>query len=258
MLFDTHAHFDDPQFDADRDAVIQSLSSFGVGLVTNIGANIKTSFQAVELANRYDFIYATVGIHPGDVEGITEADMETLRRLALDNPKVRAIGEIGLDYHYDDADPKLQQFWLRRQLELAKELKLPVVIHDRDSKGECIKILKEMGIQNGVMHCFSGSAETAKELVKMGFMVSFTGVLTFKNARRAVEACTAVPLERLMIETDCPYMAPEPHRGERNFSGYVKYVAEKMAEIKGVSFEELERITTENAIRFYQIEKVSL
>ena len=219
MLFDTHAHFDDPRFDLDRDEVIQSLSSYGVGLVANIGANIPTSKQAVALANRYDFIYATVGIHPGDVEGVKEEDIEELRRLATENPKVRAIGEIGLDYHYDDAQPKLQQFWFRRQLQLAKELDMPVVIHDRDSKGKCIEILKEMEISNGVMHCFSGSAEAAKELVKMGFMISFTGVLTFKNARRAIEACAAVPLERLMVETDCPYMAPEPHRGERNFSG---------------------------------------
>ncbi len=253
MLFDTHAHFDDPRFDLDREEVIQSLSSYGVGLVTNIGANISTSKQAVALANRYDFIYATVGIHPGDVEEVKEEDIEELRRLATENPKVRAIGEIGLDYHYDDVQPELQQFWFRRQLQLAKELDMPVVIHDRDSKGKCIEILKEVEISNGVMHCFSGSAETAKELIKMGFMISFTGVLTFKNARRAIEACAAVPLERLMVETDCPYMAPEPHRGERNFSGYVRHVAEKMAEIKGVSVEELTRITTENGKRFYGI-----
>ena len=253
MLFDTHAHFDDPRFDLDREEVIRSLSSYGVGLVTNIGANIPTSKQAVALANRYDFIYATVGIHPSDVEGVKEEDIEELRRLATENPKVRAIGEIGLDYHYDDAQPELQQFWFRRQLQLAKELNMPVVIHDRDSKGKCIEILKEMEISNGVMHCFSGSAEAAKELVKMGFMISFTGVLTFKNARRAIEACAAVPLERLMVETDCPYMAPEPHRGERNFSGYVRHVAEKMAEIKEVSGEELIQITTENGKRFYGI-----
>lgn len=253
MLFDTHAHFDDPRFDSDRHEVIQSLSSYGVGLVTNIGANLSTSKQSVELANCYDFIYATVGIHPGDVKGVREEDIEELRRLAVENPKVRAIGEIGLDYHYDDAEPELQQFWFRRQLELAKELDMPVVIHDRDSKGKCIEMLKEMEISNGVMHCFSGSAQTAKELVEMGFMISFTGVLTFKNARRAIEACAAVPLERLMVETDCPYMAPEPHRGERNFSGFVNHVAEKMAEIKGVSVEELAQITTENGKRFYGI-----
>jgi len=254
MLFDSHAHLDDPQFDGDRDAVIESLKAYGVGMVTNIGACIKTSKQAVALANQYDFIYATVGVHPGETIGMCEQDMDALRTLVKENPKVRAIGEIGLDYHYDDANPEEQKLWFRRQLELAKELSMPVVIHDRDSKGECIHILKEMNVTNGVMHCFSGSAQTAAELVKMGFMISFTGVLTFKNARRAVEACAAVPMERLMIETDCPYMAPEPHRGERNFSGYVKHVAEKMAEIKGISVEEVERITTENAIRFYGID----
>lgn len=254
MLFDTHAHFDDPQFDPDRDSVIRSLKDYGVDRVMNIGANLETSRRAVQLAAEYDFFYASVGVHPSDTAGMTEDDLKALRELAVSNPKVRAIGEIGLDYHYDDSDPEEQKRWLTRQLELAKELDLPVVIHDRESKGQCIEILRRMGIANGVMHCFSGSAETAGELVKMGFMISFTGVLTFKNARRASEACAAVPLDRLMIETDCPYMAPEPHRGERNFSGYVEFVARKMAEIKGVSFEELARITTENALRFYRIE----
>ncbi|MEE1013126.1 MAG: TatD family hydrolase [Clostridia bacterium] len=253
MLFDTHAHFDDPQFDADRDEVLRGLKDLGVGKVMDIGASLDTTRKAIEIAEKYDFVYATAGVHPSETIGMTEENMEELRRLALASSKVRAIGEIGLDYHYEDTNPEEQQHWFRRQLELAKELDMPVVIHDRDSKGKAIEILKEMGITNGVMHCFSGSAEIAKELVKMGFMISFTGVLTFKNARRAVEACAAVPLERLMVETDCPYMALEPHRGERNFSGYVRFVAEKMAEIKGVSYEELVRITTENAERFYRI-----
>lgn len=253
MLFDTHAHFDDPQFDTDRDEVLRGLKDLGVGRVMDIGASLDTTRKAIEIAEKYDFVYATAGVHPSETIDMTEEDMEELHRLALSSPKVRAIGEIGLDYHYEDTNPEEQQHWFRRQLELAKELDMPVVIHDRDSKGKAIEILKEMGISNGVMHCFSGSAEIAKELVKMGFMISFTGVLTFKNARRAVEACTAVPLERLMVETDCPYMAPEPHRGERNFSGYVRFVAEKMAEIKGISYEELVRITTENAERFYRI-----
>ena len=255
MLFDSHAHFDDPQFDGDRDAVIKSLKSLGVGYVMNIGASLEDSVASVEIANTYDFIYATVGVHPGVAETMNDQVLEQLRLLALNNPKVRAIGEIGLDYHYEGYDAKVQENCFRKQIALAKELDMPIVVHDRDSKGNAIAILKEEGVTNGVMHCFSGSAETAKELVKMGFMVSFTGVLTFKNARRAIEACSVVPLERLMIETDCPYMAPEPHRGERNFSGYVGYVAEKMAEIKGVSREELERITTENALRFYGIKK---
>ncbi len=254
MLFDTHAHFDDPQFDLDREAVIESLSDYGVGLVMNIGADLETSKKSVALAENYDFFYATVGVHPGYVHQLDERGIETLYTLATEHTKVRAIGEIGLDYHYEGYDPEKQKLWFRRQIALAKELDLPVVVHDRDSKGDGLSILREEGVSRGVMHCFSGSAETAKELVKMGFMISFTGVLTFKNARRAIEACSAVPLERLMIETDCPYMAPEPHRGERNFSGYVGYVAEKMAEIKGVSREELEKITTENALRFYGIQ----
>ncbi len=254
MLFDTHAHFDDPQFDSDRDEVIKSLADDGVTRVMNIGANMETSKKAIEIANKYDFIYATVGVHPCDTYDMTDEDIERLRIMAKNNPKVRAIGEIGLDYHFDDTKPDIQKEWFIKQLRLAKELNMPVVIHDRDSKGEAIEILKREGISNGVMHCFSGSAETARELVKMGFMISFTGVLTFKNARRAVEACRSIPIERLMIETDCPYMAPEPHRGERNYSGYVKYVARKMTEIKGLSYEETARITMENGLRFYGIE----
>ncbi len=254
MLFDSHAHFDDAQFDNDREELLQSLGRYNVGYVTNIGADMHTSELSVELANTHDFIYAAIGVHPGETRYLTDFDMEHLRRLALANKKVRAIGEIGLDYHYmEDTDAELQQHWLKKQLQLAKELNLPAVIHDRESKGDCIRILKEMQVTNAVMHCFSGSAETAMDLVDMGFMISFTGVLTFKNARRAVEACKVIPLDRLMIETDCPYLAPEPHRGERNFSGYVGLVAAKMAEIKGVSVEEIEKITTENALRFYGI-----
>lgn len=252
MLFDTHAHLDDPQFDNDREQVIQSLSSYGVTKVTNIGADLSTSRAAVQLAETYPFIYAAVGVHPSETTGMSDADLKELKTLAA-HPKVRAIGEIGLDYHYEDARPEEQKHWFKKQLDLATSLQMPVVIHDRDSKGECIAILKEKQITNGVMHCFSGSSETARILVDMGFMISFTGVITFKNARRAVEAVKAIPLERLMIETDCPYMAPEPHRGERNFSGYVRFVAEKMAEIKGLSFETVAKTTYENALRFYGI-----
>ncbi len=254
MLFDTHAHFDDRQFDKDRDEILRSLSSLGVSNVVNIGADMDGSRESVKLAEQYDFIYATVGVHPHDTKNMTEKDIDELRSLAA-HPKVRAIGEIGLDYHYDDGAPAdMQKKWFIRQLELAKELDMPVVIHDRDSKGECLEILKKHKISNGVVHCFSGSAETAREILKLGMMISFTGVLTFKNARRAIEACAEVPLDKLMIETDCPYMAPEPHRGERNFSGYVRYVAEKMAEVKGVSYDEIVAITNANAKRFFGIE----
>ncbi len=253
MLFDTHAHFDDEQFDKDRDAALLSLRGFGVENIVNIGADIEGSIASVDLAEKYDFVYATVGVHPSETGNMTEADIDTLRKLAS-HPKVRAIGEVGLDYHYTDgAEPEVQKKWFIRQLELAKELNLPVVIHDRDSKGECLDILKEHKISNGVVHCFSGSAETAREILNLGMMISFTGVLTFKNAKRAVQACAEIPIERLMIETDCPYMAPEPHRGERNFSGYVEFIARKVAEIKGMSFEEVAEITTANAKRFYGI-----
>ena len=253
MLFDTHAHFDDERFDGDRDEVLGRLKDYGVTNITNIGSDMQSSEASVKLAEKYDFVYAAVGVHPSETGDMTEADIDRLRELAA-HPKVRAIGEIGLDYHYpDDVPPDIQKKWFIRQLELAQELSMPVVIHDRESKGEGLEILKEMKVSNGVVHCFSGSAEIAREIVKLGMMVSFTGVLTFKNARKAVEACAAVPLERLMIETDCPYMAPEPHRGERNFSGYVEFVARKMAEIKGVSYEEIVKITDENAKRFYGI-----
>lgn len=253
MLFDTHAHFDDEQFDADRDEVLKSLKSYGVGNIVNIGSSMKTSRTSVALAEKYDFVYAAVGVHPSETGELCETDIDELKRLAA-NPKVRAIGEIGLDYHYpDDVEPSIQKKWFVRQLELAKELNMPVVIHARESKGECLEILKEHKISNGVVHCFSGSAETAREILKLGMMISFTGVLTFKNAKKAIAACAAVPLDRLMIETDCPYMSPEPHRGRRNFSGYVEFVARKMAEIKGVSYDELVDITERNAKRFYGI-----
>ena len=254
MLFDTHAHFDDEQFDADRDEVLKSLKSYGVGNIVNIGSSMKTSRTSVALAEKYDFIYASVGVHPSETGELCDADIDELKRLAA-NPTVRAIGEIGLDYHYpDDVEPSIQKKWFVRQLKLAKELDMPVIIHDRESKGECLEILKEHKISNGVVHCFSGSAETAREILNLGMMISFTGVLTFKNAKKAIAACAAVPLDRLMIETDCPYMSPEPHRGKRNFSGYVEFVARKMAEIKGVSYDELVDITERNAKRFYGID----
>lgn len=254
MLFDTHAHFDDERFDADRDEVLKSLASYGVGNITNIGADMESSRMSVSLADKYDFVYAAVGVHPSEVSDLTEDDMQELKRLC-ENPKVRAIGEIGLDYHYDDSPPpEVQKKWFIRQLDLAQEIGFPVVIHDRESKGEGLEILKQKKISNGVVHCFSGSRETAEEILKLGMMISFTGVLTFKNARRAVEACAAIPIDRLMIETDCPYMSPEPYRGKRNFSGYVEFVARKIADIKGLSYEEVADITERNAKRFYGIE----
>lgn len=252
FLYDTHAHLNDRMFDGDRDAVIEKIKNSGVGLVNNIAFDIQSSYDSIALAEKYDFIYATAGVHPSDVNEMTENDISTLRQLAA-HPKVVAIGEIGLDYHYDDADPDKQKRWFRAQLDLAKELNAPVVVHDRDSKGECIDILKEKQITNGVIHCFSGSAETAKELIKMGLYISFTGVVTFKNARRSIEALKAIPIERLFIETDCPYMAPEPFRGQRNDSSMVYRVAEKIAEVKELSVEDVIRKTRENGMKFFGI-----
>ena len=253
FLYDTHAHIDDEQFDCDRDAVIEKIKASNVGLLNNIGADMKSSHDGVLLAEKYDFIYATVGVHPNETKNMTDACLETLRRLSA-HEKVVAIGEIGLDYHYDDTDPETQKHWFRAQLNLAKELDMPVVIHDRESKGECIEILKQSGVKKAVIHCFSGSAETAKELINLGFFISFTGVITFKNARRAIEALSVIPIERLFIETDCPYMAPEPFRGSRNDSSYVYRIAEKISEVKNLPFEEVVRITTENAIKFFNIQ----
>ncbi len=253
-LFDTHAHLDDRQFDADREAVIEKIKNSGVAHVIEVGSDVKSSETAVRIANGHNFIYCAAGIHPEAADDVSDADFERIKELALKNPKVKAIGEIGIDYHYDDCAPREKQTaCFERQLDLAAELGLPAIIHDRESKGDVLKILKEKRVSNAVMHCFSGSAETAKVLVKMGLMISFTGVITFKNARKAVEALKVIPLDRLMIETDSPYMAPEPHRGRRNDSSYVRHVAEKMAEIKGVSFEKLCDITYENAMRFFNI-----
>ena len=253
MLFDTHAHYDDPRFEKDRDAVIQSLSSHGVGLVANIGANIKTSYQSVELANRYDFIYATVGIHPGDVFGVTEEDIDILRSLALENSKVRAIGEIGLDYYYEDIPRQIQQKAFRDQMALAQELDMPVIVHERDAHNDGLAIVKEFPRVKGVFHCYSGSAEMARQLVNLGWYIGFTGVLTFKNARKAVETAASIPLDRIVLETDCPFMAPEPFRGKRNHPGYLYRMAEKLAEIRGISVEEVHAATFENGKRLYRI-----
>lgn len=253
LLYDTHAHLDDPKFDGDRDEVIEKIKNSPVGLVNNIGADIKTSKASIALAEKYDFIYAVCGIHPSETENLLEEDMQTLYEMSK-HEKVKAIGEIGLDYHYENSPAKeIQRFWFERQLSLAKEVQLPVVIHDRESKGEGLEILKKSGIKKGVVHCFSGSAETAAELLKLGFYISFTGVVTFKNARKALEALKSIPIERLFIETDCPYMAPEPFRGTRNDSTNVIKIAEKYAEIKNMSLEEIAEITTKNAKSFFGV-----
>lgn len=254
MLFDTHAHFDSRQFDADRDELLSSLPAQGVSLIVNPGCDIPSSRMAVELAEKYPFIYAAVGFHPEELEGVEVSDLEEIRRLAA-HEKVVAIGEIGLDYYWvkDEDGRKKEQEFFRAQLVMARDLGLPVIVHDREAHGDSLAIVKEFPDVKGVFHCYSGSVEMARELVDMGWMISFTGVLTYHNARKAVEVAEAIPMERLMIETDSPYMAPVPHRGKRNHSGYVRHICETLAEIKELSLEECARITLENGCRFFGI-----
>ena len=253
MLFDTHAHYDDDWFDEDRDALLSSMPERGVGLIVNPGITVETSRQAIAMAEQYPHMYAAVGIHPENCHDFVPAHIDELRELAR-HPKVVAIGEIGLDYYWDTNPPKeFQQQVLRAQMALAQELQLPVIIHDRDAHADTLAIVKEFSEVTGVFHCYSGSVEDARTLVKMGWMLSFNGAATFKNARKAPEVIAEVPLERLMIETDAPYLAPVPHRGKRNDSSLVHLVAEKLAQIKGLTAEEVEKATWDNGKRFFNI-----
>lgn len=253
MFYDTHAHFDDRAFDVDRDELLTEIHRQGISLINNIGCDLSSSRASVRLAEKYPFIYAVVGHWPGHTAGMNEEILEEYRKLSA-HEKVVAIGEIGLDYHYEDTPRDTQKYWLERQLKLADEVGLPVVVHEREAHGDGLETVRRWADKvPGVFHCFSGSSEMAKEIVKLGWYVSFTGVVTFKNARRALEAVAAVPMDRIMIETDCPYMAPTPYRGKRNHSGYVPKVAEKIAEVKRLTTEEVAKITMENGKRFFRI-----
>ena len=252
-LFDTHAHYDDGAFDADRDALLAALPTQGVSLVLNPGCDLPSSRKAIALAEQYPHVYAAVGVHPENCGDWEDGFLPELRQLAA-KAKVRAIGEIGLDYYWEENPSRaLQRNVFRWQMELADSLGLPVIVHDREAHGDSLDIVREFPHVRGVFHCYSGSVEMARELVKRGWMISFTGVLTYKNAKKAVEVAREIPLEHLMIETDSPYMAPVPCRGRRNDSTLVRYVCEKLAEIKGISPEECARITLENGRRFFRI-----
>ena len=247
-IIDSHAHYDDSSFDADREDVLRELFSGEICKIVNIGCSVKSSYSSVKLAEEYAGIYAAVGLHPDAADEIDR--IEEIRRLC-GNKKVVAVGEIGLDYHYEGHSRDIQKKAFEEQLKLAAELDMPVVIHSRDAWEDTMGLLRKYR-PKGVMHCFSGSAETAREIVEMGMYVGFTGVVTFKNAKKALKALEAVPLDRLLVETDCPYMAPEPNRGKRNYSGYLPYTIAAMA-AKGVSPDEMAEITAENAERLFNI-----
>lgn len=254
MLFDTHAHLDDERFDEDRDAVIAQCRNERVELVLNAGSNLETSVKAIALADRYDFIYAAVGVHPHDASEMDDETAGVLSALA-ENKKVRAIGEIGLDYHYDLSPRDVQKKRFEEQIDLARQLKLPIIVHDREAHGDVMEIFKKTRIQEvgGVLHSFSGSKEMALECLRLGLYLSISGPVTFSNAKKTAEAVKEIPLDMLLIETDSPYLTPVPNRGKRNYPGYVRLVAEKIAEIKGVPFEEVAQKTMENGKRLFGI-----
>lgn len=251
-LTDTHAHYDDSAFDEDRYQLLDRLFEYSVDKIVTVGCSYERWRPTLQLADFYHDIYAALGIHPEDIYDLPPDYLHQLEVLSM-NPKVKALGEMGLDYHYENFDRELQIKVFREQLKLAEHVSMPVIIHSRDATADTMEILREIRPKKAVMHCFSGSAETAREVLDLGLYISFTGVITFKNAVKAVEACKEVPLDRLMLETDCPYMAPVPHRGERCDSSMIRFTAEKIAEIKGINAEELVRICNHNADQFFDI-----
>ena len=253
MIFDSHAHYDDEAFDIDREEVIESIKKNGVIGVLNCGSSMEGAIYSVKLAETYDFFYAAVGLHPEYVGNLNDTTIEKLEKLCK-SPKVKAIGEIGLDYHYEgNPSSEVQQEAFRKQMKLAEKLDLPVVIHDRDAHGDTLKILKEYPKVKGVVHCFSGSAELARECLKIGYYIGFTGVVTFKNAKKIIEVAKVVPLNRMLVETDCPYMAPTPFRGKRNQSDLIKYIAEQLAEVKGIDTDKVLSITKNNIMELLNL-----
>ncbi len=254
MYFDTHAHYYDRAFDADRDDVLAALPAAGVDLALCPGCDLESSRQSVVLAEQYPHLYAAVGFHPENLEGARLSDLAEIEAMAA-HPRVKAVGEIGLDYYWEK-DPdrrRIQRGFFSAQLSLAEQLDLPAIVHDREAHRDSLDMVRAHPNARGVFHCYSGGVEDAKTLVIMGWMVSFTGVITFKNARRALEVIQWLPMDRIMIETDAPYMAPEPYRGRRNDSRYVFRMAEAIAQVKGLTAEEVGRITTENGKRFFNI-----
>lgn len=256
MIFETHAHYDDEQFDMDREALLLSMPEQGVGTIVNVSATYASCQRVVDLVQKYPFMYAAVGIHPDEVGSLNEERFQQMKELCKQE-KVVAVGEIGLDYYWDNESHDLQKEWFVRQLDLARELNLPVLIHSREAAADTMEIMKQHGQGlKGVIHCFSYSKEMAAEYVKMGFYIGVGGVVTFKNARKLKETVEEIPLTSIVLETDCPYLAPVPYRGKRNNSAYIKYIAEEIAVIKGVSYEEVVEQTEKNARDLYNLTEV--
>ena len=257
MLFDTHAHLDDHAFDEDREDLVQSLPECGISLLMNPGCSLETSRAASELARRVDYIYAAVGSHPDSADEVDEQVIGIYRSMCRENPKIRAIGEIGLDYHYEDVPREIQQRAFRLQMGLARELGLPVIVHEREAHADGMAIVEEFPEVKGVFHCYSGAVDMARWLVDRGWYIGFTGVVTFKNARKAVEVVSSIPRERIVIETDCPYMAPVPFRGKRCDPGMLCRMAEKIAEILEMPVEDVQKLTFENGRRLYRLDEIA-
>jgi len=256
VLFETHAHLNAKEFDEDREEVIARAQENGVSTIVNIGFNAETIPTCMELAEAHDFIYAVIGWHPQDAKDMTDEHLEWIEELSR-HPKVVGLGEMGLDYYWDTSPKDVQAEVFRKQIRLARKLDMPIIIHNRDAHQDVLTILKEEKAAEvgGIMHCFSGSWETAKLALDMNFSISFGGPLTFKNAKQPKEVAAKVPLDKLLIETDCPYLTPHPFRGKRNESGYVRYVCEEMANIRGLSYEEMAQITSENAKRLFRLKR---
>ena len=251
MYFDTHAHYDDKRFNEDRDELLGSMNDAGITLILNSASSLRSARISLKLADKYAFIYASVGVHPHDSKSMTDDTCPELEKL-LAHPKAVAVGEIGLDFHYDFSPRDVQRKRFREQMELARHVNKPVIIHERESLSDTMDIIRDYRDLTGVFHCFSGSWETAKTILDMGWYISFTGVITFKNAQRALEVLRKIPGDRIMLETDCPYMAPEPMRGRRNSSLYLPYIAEMVAQTRGISIEEIASLTMENGKRFFK------
>ena len=257
MYFDSHAHYDDEQFEQDRENLLLSLDKIDhVSYIINCGADLDSSKKSIELANKYDFVYSAIGFHPENINNMSDKDIDSLRDLTK-NKKVKAIGEIGLDYHYENFSQEQkdrQKYWFEKQILLANDLDLPMIIHSRDASLDTYEIIKSISKTKGVVHCFSGSLELAQNYINLGFLIGIGGIITFKNAKNLLDVVNNIPIEKILIETDCPYLSPEPNRGQRNDSSNLKYIVEKISQIKNISHEKIAKITCENAKKLFDIE----